>query len=146
MPDRESDASARFQLLQGALSRWDNEGGAGPGRNVHPISMAPDVSFDVPPLTNAELVQLQIRVIALENVVMALLSEASGPQLELAREMAMYISPRPGHTPHHLTIRAAARMTSLVEGPAHLRALAPSSRSASAPADARDRRERSEPA
>ena len=40
--------------------------------------------------SNAELVQLRIRVIALENLVIALLAEASDRQLDLAREMAAY--------------------------------------------------------
>lgn len=88
-----------------------------------PSSSAADEPLDVPLLTNAELVQLQIRVIALENVVMALLAEASDRQLELAREMAVYISPRPGYTTHRLTIHAAARMVSLIEGAAHFRAM-----------------------
>jgi hypothetical protein len=66
-------------------------------------------------LTNAELVQLRIRVIALENLVITLLAEASDRQLALAREMAAYISPRPGFTHHPLTIHAAAQMIDLVE-------------------------------
>jgi hypothetical protein len=65
-------------------------------------------------LSNAELVQLQIRVIALENLVITLLAEASETALDLARDMAAYISPRPGFTPHRLTIHAAAEMISLV--------------------------------
>lgn len=69
----------------------------------------------VPSLTNAELVQLQIRVIALENLVIALLAQASERQLELAGELAACISPRPGATPHRLTIHAAAQMVHLVE-------------------------------
>jgi hypothetical protein len=44
-------------------------------------------------LTNAELVQLRVRVIALENLMIALLAGASDKQLEIAREMATYISP-----------------------------------------------------
>ncbi|MEP6873300.1 MAG: hypothetical protein ABI887_02965 [Burkholderiales bacterium] len=65
-------------------------------------------------MTNTELVQLQIRVIALENLVIALLAEGSDRQRALAREMAAYISPRPGFTHHRLTIHAAAEMVSLV--------------------------------
>ena len=123
MPDRESNSSERVRLGESALSRWNNEGGAGLGGRVHPGAGTADEPFDVPPLTNAELVQLQIRVIALENVVMALLAEASDRQLELVREMAVHISPRPGSTPHRLTIHAAARMGGLVDGAAHFRAM-----------------------
>ena len=48
-------------------------------------------------------------------VMIALLSQASPQQLELVRELAAYISPRPGFTPHRLTIHAAAQMVRLVE-------------------------------
>ncbi|MEO7055388.1 MAG: hypothetical protein ABI281_13870 [Caldimonas sp.] len=68
-----------------------------------------------PPLTNAEVVQLQVRVIALENLVIALLAESSEVQRELAREMAAYILPRPGFTRHPLTIHASGHMLHLVE-------------------------------
>ena len=68
-----------------------------------------------PPLTDAELVQLRIRVIALENIVIALLAQVPEHQLGLAREMADFISPRPGFTPHPMTINAAAEMNSLVK-------------------------------
>lgn len=67
-----------------------------------------------PPLSDAELVQLRIRVIALENIVIALLAQSSERQLELVREMADYISPRPGFTTHPMTVHAAAEMNSLV--------------------------------
>jgi hypothetical protein len=74
-----------------------------------------------PPLTNTELVQLQIRVIALERIVMALLAHPTEGQLKVIREMAAYIYPRAGHTPHHLTIGAAGQMISLLQGAAHFR-------------------------
>lgn len=119
MSDPKTESSERARLFAKAVSRWDNEGGAGEGGRVH--EAASDVQTEAPPLTNAELVQLQIRVIALENLLAVLLSEASEHQLELARDMAAYISPRSGSTPHRLTIHAAARMISLVDGVAHLR-------------------------
>lgn len=72
-------------------------------------------------LTNAELVQLRIRVIALENLVITLLADTSDRQRTLAREMANYISPRPGFTEHPLTIHAAAQMIHLVERADHFR-------------------------
>ncbi|QPC88801.1 hypothetical protein GA830_18055 (plasmid) [Mesorhizobium sp. NBSH29] len=100
-------------LRQRALSRWDNEGGAGPdGPQKAPASNDP---APVPNMGEAELVSLHIRVIALENLVIALLAGASDRQLELAREMAPYISPRPGFIPHPLTTRAADHMVDLVE-------------------------------
>ena len=83
------------------------------------VSMAP--APGAPPLTNAELVQLQIRVIALDNLLAVLLADASDRQLELAREIAASISPRQESTPHPLTLHAAARMVSLIERAIHLR-------------------------
>lgn len=74
-----------------------------------------EANAEVPPLSNAELVQLQVRVIALENLLIALLAKASDGQRTFAREMATYISPRPGYTPHSLTLHAADQMLHLVE-------------------------------
>ena len=68
-----------------------------------------------PEMSNADLVALHVRVIALENLLISLLATASDQQLELAREMAGYISPRPGFTHHPLTIHAAAHMIDLIE-------------------------------
>ena len=99
---------------QRALSRWDNEGGAGPtGPQKGPTETEGPVPM--PENNAAEVGALHIRVIALENLVIALLGAASDRQLEQAREMARYISPRPGFTPHPLTTHAAAHMTDLVE-------------------------------
>lgn len=111
------------QLRLWALSRWDNEGGAIPRCMEGTLNFG-DAQSEVPPLTNAELVQLRIRVIALENLVISLLSQSSDRQLDLVHEMAAYISPRPGFTPHHLTIRAAAEMIHLVERAAHFKDIA----------------------
>ena len=141
MPDPKSSASTRSELRRTALSRWDNEGGAGPRRQVESGAIPADPSLDVPPLSNAELVQLQIRVIALESVVMALLSEASGPQIERARERAIHIAPRPGRTRHRLTIHAAARIVGLIEDAAHFGATTPSGGAPSVPGDAGQQRD-----
>jgi len=112
------------QQRQMALSRWDNEGGAGPcGSQEGQISE--EVQSEVPELTNAELVQLRVRVIALENLVISLLAEAPDRQLDLAREMAAFILPRPGFTHHPLTIHAANQMIDLVTRAGHFRAAKP---------------------
>lgn len=107
-PNEQSDSEFR----QKALSRWDNEGGAGP-LGLQEESLDIDLS-EIPPLTNAELIQLRVRVIALENLMIMMLAEGSDRQLELAREMAAYISPRPGFTQHPLTTQAAAHLVDLV--------------------------------
>jgi hypothetical protein len=124
MSDLKPDSLDPLQQRQGALSRWDNEGGAGPcGPQEGQISE--EARSEVPELTNAELVQLRIRVIALENLVISLLAEASDRQLDLAREMAAFISPRPGFTHHPLTIHAAAQMIDLIDRAGHFRTVKP---------------------
>jgi len=107
-------------LRMQSLSRWENEGGAmAHGPEDHPT--ADHMPSDDPHLTNAELVQLRIRVIALENVAIALLSQADEACSDKVREMAAYISPRAGFTHHPLTLQAAAQMESLVDRSAHYR-------------------------
>ncbi|MDQ2803425.1 MAG: hypothetical protein M3Y41_12345 [Pseudomonadota bacterium] len=125
MLDRKPDVSDPPEPRQTALSRWDNEGGAEPCDPQEGLAAANEQS-EIPQLTNTELVQLRIRVIALENLVISLLAEASDRQLERAREMAAYISPRPGFTPHPLTIHAAAQMIDLVERAGQFRVPTPS--------------------
>jgi hypothetical protein len=120
VPDEKPDRSDSYQQRQMALSRWDNEGGAGPCGPQESL-MSGKAQSDVPELKNAELVQLRIRVIALENLMIMLLAEASDRQLELAREMAAYITPRTGFAQHPLTIRAAAHMIDLIERARHFR-------------------------
>jgi hypothetical protein len=105
------------------LSQWDYEGGAGccgPKEST--------AGFDspaVPTLTNTELVQLRVRVIALENLVIALLSGAPTRQHDLVRAMASQISPRVGMTPHPLTVQAASQMNDLVDRAIHYREAEP---------------------
>jgi hypothetical protein len=122
MPRETSDTSSDWNQRQRALSRWDNEGGAGPDGPVT-VSAPDNERVSIPELTNAELVTLRIRVIALENLMIPLLATASDDQLRLAREMAGYISPRPGFTQHPLTIHAAAHMDDLVNRAIHFRDL-----------------------
>jgi len=122
---RNPELSDAWQLRQKSLSRWENEGGAVP--SSHQGCAVQSVAA---PLTNSELVQLRVRVIALENLVTSLLARSSDGQLDLVREMATYISPRPGFTPHHLTIRAAAEMIHLTERAAHFRDMPANERAA----------------
>ena len=113
MTDDEPEFPDPSEQRRMALSRWENEGGAGP-RSLHEGLTSPDARPEAPDLTNAELVQLQATaVIVSENLLIALLANVSDRQLDLAREMAAYISPRPGYTPHSLTIHAASQMVDL---------------------------------
>ena len=140
MADRKPDLLDLSQRLQTALSRWDDENGAAPWRPQGVLDSG-EVQSEVPQLTNAELVQIRIRVIALENLVITLLAGASDRQLDLAREMAAYISPRPGFTHHPLTVHAATQMIDLVDRAGHFRGVAPSSAlSSSSPGAAPDKR------
>lgn len=109
-----------LQQRQRVLSRWENEGGALPCGSQQEL-ISNDVQSEIHQLTNAELVQLRVRVIALENLVIALLAGVSDKQIDLAREMAAYISPRPGFTHHPLTIHAATQMNDLVDRAGHFR-------------------------
>lgn len=118
MPDSGTSLD-RSEQQRRALSRWDNEGGA-------KAPQAHAVRADAPDMTNAELVHLHVRVIALENMLIAVLAEGSDRQLAVAREMAGYISPRPGFTQHPLTVQAAEHMTDLVDRAVHFRSVHPS--------------------
>jgi hypothetical protein len=75
----------------------------------------------MPQMSSAEMGALHIRAIALENLVVAVLANASGKQLELARDMAGFVAPRAGFTQHPLTCRAATHMTDLIERSARFR-------------------------
>ena len=120
MTQRKRDVLEPAQVGLRALSSWDNEGGAIP-RGIEGVAIFFDAQSEIPQLTNAESVQLRIRVIALENVVIALLAKATDRQLDLVREMAAYISPRPRFTQHPLTGHAAAEMICLLERARHFR-------------------------
>jgi hypothetical protein len=114
MSYQESDPSPDVPRRERALSRWDNEGGAGPcGPQMS--SLSGEDRIPMPEMAEAELGALHVRVIALENLVIALLASGSDQQLELARRMDPYISPRPGFTNHPLTTHAAAHITNLIE-------------------------------
>jgi len=61
MPDKKPDSLDPSQQRQLALSGWNNEGGASPRRPQEGL-ISGEVQSQVPELTNAELVQLRIRV------------------------------------------------------------------------------------
>lgn len=114
MPGTRSKVVDASKQLQMGLSRWDTDGGSGPCRERLESSGGAGQSGGHP-MTDLELEHLRTRIIALESLVVTLLVQASEGQLKRAREMAVYISPRPGHTQHPLTVRAAAQMIYLIE-------------------------------
>jgi hypothetical protein len=113
MPSQSPDPPNDFVLRQRALARWESEGGKTLPLDSPRVESAEQTQ--IPEMTNAEIVALRVRVIALENVLISLLATAPDHQLKLIREMADYISPRPGFTPHPLTIHAAEHMVDLVD-------------------------------
>lgn len=114
MPEQGPNPTDAELLRQRTLSRWDNEGGAGPdGPQTETVAAGDQVPM--PSNGAAEVGALHIRIIALENLVISLLAAASDQQLEQAGEMARYITPRSGFTHHPLTTHAAAHMVDLVE-------------------------------
>jgi hypothetical protein len=104
MPDKNLPHDEHAPL---PVSTWEDQGVQ--------ESLEADAFTTPPELTNAELVHLRVRVIALENLVIAVLTQGSAQQLAIAREMAAYISPRPGFTQHPLTVHAAAQMNDSVD-------------------------------
>lgn len=114
MPQTDPHPTPGPKPSRGALPEWDNEGGAGLSG---PMTETPpgDSEPSMPTMGEAELGALHARVIALENLVIALLAHASDRQRELARDMARYIAPREGAVRHPLTIHAATHMVDLVE-------------------------------
>ena len=113
MPSQSPDPPNEFVLRQRALARWESEGGKTLSLDSPRVESAEQTQ--IPEMTNAEIVALRVRVIAMENVLISLLATAPDHQLKLIREMADYISPRPGFTPHPLTIHAAEHMVDLVD-------------------------------
>jgi hypothetical protein len=110
-----ADTKPTLPQLEAALSRWENEGGA-EARRSWPGDFP---QLDVPQSVNTELDHLRMRMIAMENLFIVLLAQASDLSRELGREMATYISPRQGHTHHPRTLGAAAQMVRLVERARH---------------------------
>lgn len=109
------------QLTLAALSRWENQGGAGK------VPMPParlGKAARVPPLKNAEFVQMQVRLIALENLLIALLAQATDPQLDAVHDMASHVAPRPGFTAHRLTVHAALQMIHLTNRARRVKSMA----------------------
>jgi hypothetical protein len=115
--DREEimSSSESTHKLTLTLSRWENEGG-----ELIPTTDEPRVN--IADLTNPELVHLRTRLIALENLMIAILAEGSDRQRELACDIAAYISPRPGFVHHPLTVKAADHVNDLVQRAVQLRA------------------------
>ena len=114
MPDNEIGFGTERALVHDrAIGRWENESASISDTYPHQQGTVAGAIGD------AEAGNLRVRLIALENLVVALLASAPESQSQLVREMAAYISPRPGTTPHRMTIEAARNMLALVDRASH---------------------------
>ena len=111
-PKPETPESAK--LRQRALARWDTEGGAGPD-GPQKNDLGGDLTSDTLSQSEMDIEHLHVRVIALESLVIGLLAGGSDAQRDFARNMAGYIAPQPGSTPHPLTTRASHQMLNSIE-------------------------------
>ena len=110
-----ADTMRPLPQINAGLSSWENEGGA-----IAQIASSDClVSLNIHLSMRTELEHLRIRMIAIENLLITLLAQASDQPLEMAREMALYISPRPGFMRHHKTLEAAAQMRHLLKRARH---------------------------
>lgn len=118
---KEDDRLSREEIHRGVIGRWENEGGS--VRAWHrQIPAEENLNAVAGEIGDAEAANIRVRLIAIENIIVALLANAPDDRLELIREMADFISPRPGMTPHRLTIEAARNMLAIVERAGHYRA------------------------
>ena len=108
------------EIHRRAIGRWENDGGAAPA-SLHKAPGPPNYATVAGKIGDAEDGNIRVRLIAIENILVALLADAPGDSLELIREMSAFISPRPGATPHRLTIEAARNMMAIVERAEHYR-------------------------
>jgi hypothetical protein len=117
---RKDDQMTNPDLTQAALNARDTTSprrGSGGGAPSAEESHTP-----LAEMTTAELVLLRVRVIALESLLIAVLSEGSDNQRQAARDMADLILPRSGVTRHALTLPAAQHMDDFIDRANHIRA------------------------
>ena len=106
--------SARARALERAVKSWENEGGARGDRDSHTYH-----ATIIGEAGDDEALNIRIRLIALENIVVALLASGTQDAPDLAREMAQHMSSRLEATPHRLTIAVASNMMAIVERAEH---------------------------
>lgn len=94
-----------------ALAGWDNEGGA----LSHPAPVGPPVADVAHHLSDEELVCLRSRVIALENIVVAMLAGGSSDQRSVVHDMALFVRPPREEVHDKLTLHAADLMDHLAD-------------------------------
>ncbi len=88
-------AAVDVQQRQRALGGWEIESGAGPCCPLDLVASL-DHHAQLPDMGKDELLTLHIRVVALQNMELALLAAALSQKLEIARDMPGFILSRPG--------------------------------------------------
>lgn len=124
MSNQDAELS-RAMLSQSALLRWDGEGGAGPDGPQTELAEAHDWQR-APQNEATELAALQVRIVALESLVVALLAGGSDRQIEQARLMVQSIVPRQACAGNVPAMHAAIQCAGLVDRGGHLHDAAPS--------------------
>ena len=124
-----ADRSQPLPLLQAALFSWEYEGGALATQSLKDSAVHENVAQSV----NTELDHLHIRVIAMENLLIALLAQDPDRAQQVGSEMATFISPRPGFTRHPRTLGAAAQILNIVERALYFKSYIESERLKNAP-------------
>jgi hypothetical protein len=94
-----------------ALARWDNEGGA----LSHPAPVKPPFVDVAHHLSDRDVVCLRSRVIALENIVVAMLAGGSSNQRSVVHDMALFVRPPLEEVQDRLTLHAADLMDDLAD-------------------------------
>ena len=117
---KDDQGPSRDEIHRLAVGRWENEGGAISAWR-HEGRAPENYATVAGEIGDAETANIRVRLIAIENILVALLADAPEDRIELVREMAQFISPRPGMTPHRLTIEAARNMLAIVERAEHYR-------------------------
>ena len=110
MPTEMGKTSGCAAMQASAIGRCENEGGPD-----HASPHSETASTVAGEIGDAEEGNIRVRLIALENIVVALLAGASQTQHEAIGDIVRYILPREGKTRHRLTIEAARNMVALVE-------------------------------
>jgi hypothetical protein len=112
-PDRSAAAAAHH--LDGAVAANDS-----PSTPAATASSLAGLAAQ-PLVTWVEWDHLRYRVVALENLLVALLAEGSASRLDRLREMSRHVAPRRGCTDHPVTLLAAAQIVHLVERARHVK-------------------------
>lgn len=106
----ERNTKSETNASQAALASWENEGGADRHLPANPPNDSAGRRTTVDP-AKADIAQLQIRVVALENLVTALLAAAPVGVVTMVRDLTELVSPKLGH----LTMHAATQMVHTIQ-------------------------------